>query len=91
MASAPTTTTEQLVEVIIAMPADVLREIDRIAAEMGLTRSEMFTGAARRFLFSEERWRELQAHFSEGFRQAGFRTEDDIEEYLESLPDDPAK
>ena len=90
-ASTPTMAGEKTEEVAVSLPADVLREIDWVAAEMGLTRSEMFTGAARRFLFSEERWRELHAHFSEGFRQAGFRTEDDIEEYLDSLPDDPAK
>ena len=66
MASAPTTpaATDELVEVTVSLPADVLREIDRVAAEMELTRSEMFTGAARRFLFSEERWRESQAVFS---------------------------
>jgi len=91
MASAPTATTEQLEEVTISLPVDVLREIDRVAAEMRRTRSEMLTGAARRFLFSEERWRELQAHFSEGFREAGLLTEDDVEEYLDSLPDDPAQ
>ncbi len=87
MASAPTTTTEELVEVTVSLPADVLREIDRLAAEMKLTRSEMLTGAARRFLFSEARWRRLQAYGAERAREAGLSTEEDIEAYLDSLPD----
>jgi predicted transcriptional regulator len=87
MASAPTSTTEELVAVTVSLPADVLREIDRVAAEMGLTRSELFTGAARRLLFGEQRWREAQALFAEAAREAGFRTEDDVEDYLDSLPD----
>lgn len=87
MASASTATTADLEEITVSLPADVLREIDRIAADMKLTRSEMLTGAARRFLFSEQRWRRLQASGAEHARAAGLRTEDDIEEYLDSLPD----
>jgi predicted transcriptional regulator len=87
MASAPTTPTEELVEVTVSLPADVLREIDRVAAEMKLTRGDLLTGSARRYLFSEQRWREAQAVFAEAAREAGFRTEDDVEDYLDSLPD----
>ena len=85
MATAPSVATE---EITIALPADVLREIDRLATEKGLTRSQLLTGAARRFLFDEERWRTLQASASAHARSAGLATEDDIEEYLDSLPDD---
>ena len=77
-------------EVTISLPTDVLREIDNLAAEKGRTRSQVMTGAARRYLFSEQRWREVQAVIAEGARQGGLFTEDDIEEYLDSLPDDPA-
>jgi len=90
MASAPTATTPDLEEVTVSLPTDVLREIDRIAADMKLTRSEMLTGAARRFLFSEQRWRALQASASAAAQRAGLYTVEDMEEYLDSLDDDPA-
>lgn len=86
MASAPTATTADLEEITVSLPADVLREIDRIAADMKLTRSEMLTGAARRFLLSEQRWREVQAVFAAAAKESGLR-EEDIEDYLDSLPD----
>ncbi|MDP9363931.1 MAG: ribbon-helix-helix protein, CopG family [Chloroflexota bacterium] len=92
MASAPTTpaATDELVEVTVSLPADVLREIDQLAAEKERTRSFMLTAAARRFLFSEERWRALQASAAEHAQRAGLLNENDIEEYLDSLEDEPS-
>ena len=84
MVTAPSVETE---EITVALPVDVLREIDRVAADMGLTRNALMIGAARRFLFSEERWRRLQAVGAERAREAGLFTEDDVEEYLDSLSD----
>lgn len=82
MATAPTVETEAIT---VSLPVDVLGEIDRLAAEKGRTRDELLTGAARRYLFSEERWRRLQAIGSERAREAGLFTEDDVEEYLDSM------
>jgi predicted transcriptional regulator len=84
MASAPTATTK---EVTLALPADVLREIDALAAEKGRTQDQVILGAIRRFLIDERRWRELQSAAAQHAAAAGLRTEDDIEDYLDSLPD----
>jgi predicted transcriptional regulator len=88
MASAPTTpaATDELVEVTVSLPADVLREIDRLSAEQGRSRSFMVTAAVKDYLFDEERWREVQAVFSKAAQDAGLR-EEDIEDYLDSLPE----
>ena len=77
-------------EITVTLPTDVLVGIDQFAAEKGLSRSEMLTAAARRYLFSERRWKETQAAIAEAARRAGLRTEDDIEDLLDSLPDPPA-
>ncbi len=82
MATAPSVETE---EITVSLPVDVLREIDRVATDMGRTRNELMVGAARRFLFSEDRWRRLQAIGAERAREAGLLTEDDVEEYLDSM------
>jgi metal-responsive CopG/Arc/MetJ family transcriptional regulator len=84
MASAPTATTQQIT---VSLPADVLRAIDALAAEKKLTRSEIMTGAARRFLFSEQRWDRLQARGMDLARAAGLKTEDDVEDFLDALPE----
>lgn len=81
----PSPTTE---EVLIAMPIDVLREFDQVAERMGLSRDRLMVGAARRFLLAERRWRVTQASIAAQAERSGLRTEDDIEAYLDSLPDD---
>ena len=88
MASAPTTPTaaDELVEVTVSLPTAVLREIDQLAAEKGRTRSFMLAAAVRDYLFDEERWREVQAVFSKAAQDAGLR-EEDIEDYLDLLPE----
>ncbi len=85
MATAPTVETQ---EITVSLPVDVLGEIDRLAEEKGRTRDELLVGAARGYLFREERWREVQAAVAAGARESGL-TEDDVEEYLDSLPDPP--
>lgn len=87
MASAPTATTERIT---IDVPTDVLRELDGVAARMGLDRGDVITGAYRRFLFSEQRWRALQASAAAAAQRAGLYTVQEMEEHLDSLDDDPA-
>lgn len=72
----------------IALPPELLREIDAAAAELGWSRETVLRVAVRRLLRSERRWRELQQHGQERARAMGLVTEDDIEEFLDSLPDD---
>jgi len=87
MATAVAATTEELTEIAVSLPADVLQEIDRMAAEKGRTRSDLLVAGARRYLFSERRWREVQAAVAASPAAAELRTEDDIEDYLDSRPD----
>ncbi len=83
MAIAPNVETE---EVTVSLPVDVLQELDELADGMGRTRNDFMVGAVRGLLFDEQRWREVQAAVAEGARESGL-TEDDVEEYLDSLPD----
>ncbi len=71
----------------ISVPPDLLRQIDELAAADQRTRSELLNDAARRYM-SDQRWRRIQAIGAERARAAGLHTEDDIEEFMDSLPDD---
>jgi metal-responsive CopG/Arc/MetJ family transcriptional regulator len=86
-ATALTAATEELTEVTVSLPADVLQEIDQMAAEKGRTRSDLLVAGARRYLFSEQRWREVQAAVASSPAAAELLTEDDIEDYVDSLSD----
>ena len=72
----------------ISLPEELLREIDQTAATEHRTRSELLREGARRYI-SDQRWRRIQAEASERARAAGIFTEDDVEELLDSLPDEP--
>lgn len=71
----------------ISLPRELLEEIDESAAVEHRTRSELLSDAARRYLRSEQRWRQIQAEVSVRARAAGIETEDDVEELMDSLPD----
>jgi metal-responsive CopG/Arc/MetJ family transcriptional regulator len=70
----------------ISLPEELLREIDETAAAEHRTRSEWLRESARRSL-SDQRWRRIQAEVSERARAAGIFTEDDVEDFLDSLPE----
>ena len=83
MVSAPTVASE---EIAPSLPTDLLGWIDELAAEQGRTRHEVLERAAR-YHVSTLRWRAIQGGAAPA--AAGLRTEDDIEEYVDSLSDEP--
>jgi len=86
MAIAPTVANE---EITLSLPTDLIGWIDELAAKQGRTRHEMLEWAARYFV-STLRWRAIQAVAAPAAAAAGLRTEDDIEEYMDSLSDEPS-
>jgi metal-responsive CopG/Arc/MetJ family transcriptional regulator len=83
MVSASTATTE---EVTVALPADLLAWVDETAAKESQTRAETIARAVF-YYRSTLRWRAIQAIAAPAAAAAGLRTEDDVENYLDSLPD----
>jgi metal-responsive CopG/Arc/MetJ family transcriptional regulator len=71
----------------ISLPEELLREIDEAAAFEHRTRSELMRESVRSYIESRRRWREIQTIGAERARALGLRTEDDVEDLLDSLPD----
>lgn len=69
----------------ISLPRELLKEIDEAATEAGLSRERLLRAAVRRFVHSDRRWRSLQAEASARARAMGIHTEDDVEDFLDSL------
>lgn len=88
MSAAPATTrpAETTAETTVSLPAELLRWIDETAATRGTTRSAMIEQAVF-YYRSTLRWRAIQTEAAPAFAAAGLRTEDDVEAYLDSLPD----
>ena len=72
----------------ISLPPELLREIDQAVDETGWPREILLQAAVRRLVKSERRWRELQRYGQERARALGLLTEEDIEAFLDSLPDE---
>jgi metal-responsive CopG/Arc/MetJ family transcriptional regulator len=71
----------------IALPPELLREIDEAVAELSWSRETVLRAAVQRLVASERQSHDLQQHGQERARAMGLETEDDIEEYLDSLSD----
>lgn len=71
----------------ISLPEELLKQIDEAAARENSGRSEFLRESARKRI-SDQRWRALQAYAAPRARAAGLFTEDDIEEYMDSLPEE---
>ena len=71
---------------IVEVPVsdDLLPEIDEAARAERQTRSEFLSDVARRYV-SERRWERIQADVSKRARAAGIYTEDDVEDFLDSI------
>lgn len=70
----------------IMLPEELLADIDKEADAESRTRSELIQEATRNYLW-ERRWRRTQAIVAARARKAGFTTEDDVEELIDSLED----
>ncbi|HEV2108888.1 MAG TPA: ribbon-helix-helix domain-containing protein [Thermomicrobiales bacterium] len=70
----------------ISLPEELLRQIDEAAAKENRGRSEFLRESARRRI-SDQRWRALQEIGAKRARELGISTEDDVEDFLDSLPE----
>lgn len=78
---ATTTTTTD-----VQVATDLLDDVTSIASRLHLTPDEAVDAALRRYL-SVERWRLIQEEGQRRAEEHGIRTQDDVEDFLDSLPD----
>jgi metal-responsive CopG/Arc/MetJ family transcriptional regulator len=72
----------------LTLSKDLLREIDEAAAETSLSREDLLRASVRTFLDQERRWRDLQKYGEERARALGIRNEEELEAFLDAIPDD---
>lgn len=71
----------------ISLPEELLREIDDVAAQEHRTRSELLRESARRYIRLRQEWREIQSVVADRAQKAGIRSEQDVEDLIDSLPE----
>lgn len=84
------TATTSMTVVEVPLTSDVLREIDAGASEQRQSREEILGALARRYA-SDRRWQRIQEEGARRARAAGIFTEDDVEDFMDSLDDDPSE
>jgi len=68
----------------ISLPPQVFRAVVRLAKANGMTTSELFREAFRRYQREERTWEELSAYGRRKARAAGIRTEADVERLIDA-------
>lgn len=68
--------------ITVSLPADLLREAERVAKEETRTRSELIRDALRQYLTSR-RWQRLRQWGTESSERLGLRTESDLLRLIE--------
>jgi len=69
----------------ISLPPKLFRETERLAKAKGMTRSELFRDAMRRYRRDEDEWKELVAYGSRAAVRAGIRSEEDVERLIDDI------
>lgn len=75
--------------VTINIPADLVKELDTLADETGVSREDALRSAIARQIASERQWRDLKAEMARLGKESGITTEDELEDFMDSLEDDP--
>ena len=68
----------------ISLPPMLYKAAVATAKAKGMTNSELFREAFRRYLKEERKWQELLSRARAAFRRAGIRTERDVERLIDS-------
>ncbi|MDA2911338.1 ribbon-helix-helix protein, CopG family [Nitrospiraceae bacterium AH_259_D15_M11_P09] len=68
--------------IAVSLPADLLRETERVAKEETRTRSELIRDALRQYLTSR-RWHRLRQWGTETAERLGLKTEADLQRLLD--------
>ena len=71
----------------ISLPPKLYKEVLRMAREKGMTKSELFREALRTYQVHERQWEELLAYGRRKAKDAGIRTEEDIERLIDESRD----
>lgn len=70
--------------ITVSLPADLLREAQRVAKEETRTRSELIREALRQYLASR-RWQRLRQWGAETAERLGLKTEADLQRLLDEV------
>jgi CopG family transcriptional regulator/antitoxin EndoAI len=70
--------------ITISLPADLVRETQRVAKEESRTRSDLIRDALQQYLTSR-RWRRLRQWGAETADRLGLKTEADLQRLLEAV------
>ena len=71
----------------ISLPPELYGQFEIMAKSKGMTKSELVRAALRHFQRDDREWQDLLAYGRKKARQAGIRTETDVENLIDEIRD----
>jgi Arc/MetJ-type ribon-helix-helix transcriptional regulator len=71
--------------VSLSLPQEMYDQMDELAGQSGISKSELLREALERFLSSELRWQQIRKWGEETSRKLNIKDEDDVDKIIHEL------
>lgn len=66
----------------ISLPPEIYREVDELAQQKGVSRSELLRQALKQYVTSERRWQQIRKWGEESAKELGIKEEREVEKLI---------
>ena len=75
----------------LSLPQETYKQVQELADQMGVSKSEVLREALKRYVASERRWRQIRQWGEEAAKKLNIRDEDDIDRVIHEFRQERAK
>lgn len=65
----------------VSLPPELEQEAQKLQQKSGMTRSELYRAALRRYIRNEQRWEQAQTYGAKQAKKLGLKTDQDVLAY----------
>lgn len=75
----------------MSLPPEIYQEVEELARQKGISRSELLRQALKQYVASEKRWQEIRAWGEETARRLGIKDERDVDKLIHEFRREQSK
>jgi metal-responsive CopG/Arc/MetJ family transcriptional regulator len=72
----------------MSLPPEIYKEVDELAQQKGISRSELLRQALRQYVASERRWQQIRKWGEGSAKRLGIKDEKDVERIIDECEDE---
>jgi metal-responsive CopG/Arc/MetJ family transcriptional regulator len=72
----------------MSLPPELYKEVDELAQQKGISRSELLRQALKQYVASERRWQQIRKWGEETAKRLGIKDEEDVERIIDECEDE---